>query len=75
MQINPVSHQSVVTPAATAGGQSRTAPVQEKAAPIQDTADLSQKSKDLAAQLTGKTQQEEAKESPVVEANEEQAKK
>ncbi len=75
MQITPVSHSSVATSPAPAGVQSRPAPVQEEAVRIKDTANISQKSKDLAAQLTGKMQQEEAQESPVVEANEEQGKK
>jgi hypothetical protein len=41
--------------------------------PKTDTVVLSQKAKDLAAQMSGKVQQEEAKESPGVEMQEEQA--
>ena len=41
--------------------------------PKKDTAELSQKGKDLAAQMSGKTMQEEAKESSSIEVQEEQA--
>ena len=41
--------------------------------PKKDTVELSQKAKDLAAQMAGKTMQEEAKESAGIEMQEEQA--
>jgi hypothetical protein len=74
MQINPVSPQVAAQPAAQAAPQAPPAPEQQVAAKAKDSAFISQKAKDLAAQLSGKTMQEEAKESPVVEMNEEQNK-
>jgi hypothetical protein len=75
MQISAVSPQNAAVPAAQAAPKAGPAPVQVQSAPTKDAAFISQKAKDMAAQLSGKTQQEEAKESPVVEANEEQGKK
>ena len=75
MQIDPVSPQNAVVPTAQAAPKAAVAPVEVQAAPRQDSAYLSQKAKDLAAQMSGKTMQEEARESPAVESNEEQAKK
>jgi hypothetical protein len=49
-------------------------PVLMAPAPKKDTAALSEKAKDMAALLHGKTAAEEAKESAVVEAREEQGK-
>jgi hypothetical protein len=70
MQINPVSPQAVAMPAAKSAPA---APAMETPKPAaKDSAEISQRARDLAAQLTGKTAQEEAKESPVVEMNEEQ---
>jgi hypothetical protein len=49
-------------------------PVPQAPAPKKDAAIISEQAKDLAAQMSGKTAAEEAKESPVVEAREEQGK-
>jgi len=74
MQITPAAPQNVTPQVPPAVLKQDAKPVE---APVQppkkDTVELSQKGKDLAAQMSGKTQQEEAKESPGVEAQEEQA--
>ncbi len=74
MQINPTSPQAPVQPAAQAAPKAPPPAAQPAQVKAKDTAFLSQKAKDLAAQLSGKTMQEEAKESPVVEMNEEASK-
>jgi len=74
MQINPVSPQVAAQPAAQSAPTAAPTAVEQKSATAKDSAILSQKAKDLAAQLSGKTMQEEARESPVVEMNEEQGK-
>ena len=71
MQITPVAQESVTAMASTAAPQQAPAPVQ---APVQqqpqarqkDDVILSQAAKDMAAQLSGRSAQEEAKESPAV---------
>ncbi len=74
MSITPVAPQNVTQQVTPNVLKQDVKPVQ---APVQppkkDTVELSQKGKDLAAQMSGKTQQEEAKESPGVETQEEQA--
>ena len=75
MQITPPAAPQNVTPqVAPAVPKQDAKPVE---APVQppkkDTVVLSQKAKDLAAQMSGKTVQEEAKESPGIEMQEEQA--
>ena len=74
MQINPVGSQVAAQAATKAAPQPPPTPPQQTEVKAKDTAVISQKAKDLAAQLSGKTAQEEAKESPVVEMNEEQSK-
>jgi hypothetical protein len=79
MQINPVAQSYAPAQAAPVAPAQDTqaveAPQQQQAAAQQkDTVNLSQSAKDLAAQASGKTTQEEAKEAPVVEMREEQAK-
>jgi len=74
MQINPVSPQVAAPPAVESALKVAPTAVEQKPATAKDSAILSQKAKDLAAQLAGKTAQEEAKESPVVEINEELSK-
>jgi hypothetical protein len=74
MQINPVSPQVAAQPAAQAAPQAPPPAAQQTSAKAKDSLFLSQKAKDLAAQLSGKMMQEEAKESPVVEMNEEASK-
>ena len=75
MTIQPAGPSIQVAPTAQSALQKPDQSAQAQSAAPKDTANISQKAKDLAAQLNGKTQQEEAKESPVVEANEEQGKK
>lgn len=76
MQITPAAPQNVTPQVAPAVPKQDAKPVE---APVQppkkDTVVLSQKAKDLAAQMSGKTVQEEAKESPGIEMQEEQAQK
>ena len=74
MQITPNQQNSGIAEAAKAAPNHAAAPAQTHAAHKKDTAIFSQGAKDLAAQLSGKQAQEEAKESPVVEAQEEQGK-
>ena len=74
MQINPIQQNSGIADVAKAAPKHAEASVQPHVAPKKDTAYISQAAKDLAAQLSGKTAQEEATESPVVEAREEQGK-
>jgi hypothetical protein len=75
MQINPIVPPNAAAPAVKVEPKAKAAPVQAPVAPKQDTLFLSQKAKDMAAQLSGKTMQEENKESPVVETTEGEAKK
>jgi len=77
MSITPVAPQNVTPQVGPTVLKQDAKPVQVPQAPVQppkkDTVELSQKGKDLAAQMSGKTLQEEAKESPGVETQEEQA--
>ena len=74
MQITPAAPQNVTPQVAPdvpkQDAKHIEAPVQP---PKEDTVELSQKAKDLAAQMAGKTMQEEAKESAGIEMQEEQA--
>jgi hypothetical protein len=79
MQISPVAQNNAAAQAAPVApkqdAQAVQAPVQQTPqAGKKDTVNLSQSAKDMAAQMSGKTTQEEAKEAPVVEMREEQAK-
>ena len=73
MGIAPVQEVSVAEVATAAPKHEKTS-VQPQAEQRKDTAIISEKGKDMAAKLSGKTFAEEAKESPAVEAREEQAK-
>jgi len=74
MQVKPVGQPNIATPPVHRASKPAVSPVKQQVAPKQDTVFLTQKGKDLAASMSGKLLQEEAQESPVVEANEEQAK-
>lgn len=71
MQITPVAQDNAFPQAASVVPKQDTQPAP---APQKDTVELSQAAKDLAAQATGTTVQEEAKESPAVATQEAQAK-
>ncbi len=74
MSITPVAPQNVTPQVArTVLKQDAKSVEAQVLPPKKDTVELSQKGKDLAAQMSGKTMQEEAKESPGVETQEEQA--
>jgi hypothetical protein len=74
MQITPAAPPKVTPEVAPAVPKQEAKPVEAHVQPPKkDTVELSQKAKDLAAQMSGKTMQEEAKESPGIETQEEQA--
>ncbi|MGD0626456.1 MAG: hypothetical protein ABSB32_17280 [Thermodesulfobacteriota bacterium] len=74
MSITPAAVQNVTPQVAPAVRKQHAKPVEAPAQPPKkDTVVLSQRAKDLAAQMSGKTVQEEAKESPGIETQEEQA--
>ena len=74
MQITPAAPQNVTPQVAPDVPKQHAKPVEAHVQPPKkDTVELSQKAKDLAAQMSGKTMQEEAKESPGIEIQEEQA--
>ena len=76
MQMTPVAPPKVTPQVAPAVPEPQAKPVQAQVQPPKkDTVELSQKGRDLAAQMSGKTVQEEAKESPGIETQEEQAQK
>jgi len=74
MQITPAAPPKVSPEVVPAVPKQDAKPVKANVQPPKkDTVELSQKAKDLAAQMSGKTMQEEAKESPGIETQEEQA--
>jgi hypothetical protein len=73
MQITPTAPPNVTPQVAPAVPKQDAKPAEAQVQPPKkDKVELSQKGKDLAAQISGKTMQEEAKESPGVEMQEEQ---
>ncbi len=73
MQVKPVDQSNSAARAVHSASKPAVSPAKQQVAQKEDTVFLTQKGKDLAASMSGKLLQQEAKEPPTVQANEAQA--